>query len=331
VISANHTNSYTLYVVGKNGTLRWAYESPGLRKGLAITVEHVLHLLSQSADGTVASVAGFDEASGAKAYELHLPDSYETLAELRKSGADFVCAAASVSSALPINVTGLFVNMDGNAYVGFSRRVATLRTAACTPGSDVNAREIRVTRAETLMLWQIHPDGTYRTTVIETFSGDQPLSSPVATSSPTHEIIPDNMYGILMSVRVAHRPNWGGIAGTAEEFVYRLDPAGDLIYRFPLPQYAGPLRDEMVIGENDVAFATRGGSLIAFDIGTGKPLWTWDSRTPEISVVMALANGGCAVQTPTALVEVENATTSKELMKGKVLMDWLGNMYTTHN
>ena len=29
--------------------------------------------------------------------------------------------------------------------------------------------------------------------------------------------------------------------------------------------------------------------LIAFDIGTGKELWRWDSKTPEIEVFAALA------------------------------------------
>ena len=46
---------------------------------------------------------------------------------------------------------------------------------------------------------------------------------------------------------------------------------------------------------------------------------------------MALANGNCAVQTPTALVEVENGMTSKELVKGKAMVDWLGHMYIKHN
>ena len=45
----------------------------------------------------------------------------------------------------------------------------------------------------------------------------------------------------------------------------------------------------------------------------------------------ALANGDCLVQTPTALVEVRNSTTSKELMKGKFMIDWQGRMYRKHN
>src|SRR6185312_2806015 len=113
------------------------------------------------------------------------------------------------------------------------------------------------------------------------------------------------------------------------EFVYRINPEGQVVYRFPLPKYTGPLHDEMVTGES-VAFAARGGTLIAFDLRTGKELWRWDSGTPEIEVFAALANGHCAVQTPTALVEVADSVTSKELVKGKAMMDLLGHMCAKH-
>ena len=242
--------------------------------------EHVVHLLSQSADGTIASVTGLDEASGAKAYEIPLPDSYERLVGVRKVGTTFVCTSASVSIPVPIIVSRMFVNMDGNAYVAFTQRATTLGIAACTSGSTVDAGEMRVARDESLVLWQIHPDGAYRTTVVDATNSDESLLSPVTTSSPTNAIVTDNMNGMLIPVQVFHRASWGSAGGAAEEFVYRLDPAGDLVYKFPLPKYTGPLHDEMVIGENDVAFATRGGVLIAFNIRNGKELWSWDSNTP---------------------------------------------------
>lgn len=94
--------------------------------------------------------------------------------------------------------------------------------------------------------------------------------------------------------------------------------------------YTGTLHDDMVIGENDVAFLTRGTVLMAFDLSEGRELWRWDSKTSDISVFVALRNGDCVVQTPTALVEVTNSTTSKELMQGKFIMGWQGQMYRKH-
>jgi hypothetical protein len=37
------------------------------------------------------------------------------------------------------------------------------------------------------------------------------------------------------------------------------------------------------------------------------------------------------VQTPGALVEVDSATESKEILKGKAMMDWQGQVYRKGN
>jgi outer membrane protein assembly factor BamB len=121
------------------------------------------------------------------------------------------------------------------------------------------------------------------------------------------------------------------VHGLPDEMIYRVDEGGEVAYKLPLPKYAGPLHDEMVLGERELGFATRGGFLIAFNVKTGKEIWTWDSYTPGIEVFAALANGGCMVQTPTALVEVDSATESKEIAKGKAMMDWRGQMYIKHD
>jgi hypothetical protein len=138
------------------------------------------------------------------------------------------------------------------------------------------------------------------------------------------------MNGVLIPVQVSRRATWLSPHQEVDELVFGLNSTGTVVYKVPMPGYTGLLHDEMVLGENDTAFATRGGILIAFNQRTGKELWRWDSHTPEIEVFAALANGHCAVQTPTALVEVQDSVTSKELVKGKAMMDWLGHMYVKH-
>jgi hypothetical protein len=87
----------------------------------------------------------------------------------------------------------------------------------------------------------------------------------------------------------------------------------------------------MVIGENNVAFATRGNLLVAFNLISGKQLWRWESSESDVSVFAALANGACLVQTPTGLVEVASSTRAKQVLKGKAMMGWQGQMYLKHN
>jgi hypothetical protein len=150
---------------------------------------------------------------------------------------------------------------------------------------------------------------------------------PLRAAYPTGEILTDGLGGVLLSVRRAPM----GTPDPGDGLVYRVDEEGKVVYRTPMPKYAGPLKDGMVLGENDTGFATRGGTLIAFHVPDGKEMWRWDSHTPQIEVVAALAGGACAVQTPTAVVKVDSATESTEMLEGHVMMDWLGHMYRKHN
>jgi outer membrane protein assembly factor BamB len=97
VISANRADSYTVYVVGKDGNLRWQHNLPGSRKALAISTDHLAYLLSQSHDATSASLAVFEEGDGRSKFEIQVPNSSEGLTSLRREGAKFVCSADSTS------------------------------------------------------------------------------------------------------------------------------------------------------------------------------------------------------------------------------------------
>jgi len=130
---------------------------------------------------------------------------------------------------------------------------------------------------------------------------------------------------------MTHPLNSASRSQPADEFVYRLDPEGNILFAIPMPKYAGQLHDEMVIGQDNIAFATRGGLVVAFDLTHGKDLWHWDSGANGVTVFAALANGDVLVQTPAALVEVHDADTAKELMQGKFIMDWQGHLYRKHN
>ena len=93
----------------------------------------------------------------------------------------------------------------------------------------------------------------------------------------------------------------------------------------------GTVRVTAVLGEKDLGFTTRGCLLIAFNTREGKELWRWDARVRGVEVFAALADGSCLVQTPTALVAVHGPAEAREVMKGKALMGWNGQIYRKHN
>ena len=331
LISANRTNAYTLYAVGKDGRLRWQLELQGHRKSLAISTTHLVYLLNESVDGTKNNIKGINEFSGEERFDISLPTSREVQVNIQNQGDKLVCASGESSKPSRLYTSRISVNMDGYAYVTFTQNQWTLKSLKCNAGSTLDSSHINLSREENVMLWQIHEDGTYRSTTVESVRSDQLSTAPMSVASPTGALVTDNQYGLLIPVRLSPDIHSQGPSELADEFVYRVDANGDVLYKFPLPKYTGLLKDEMVIGENATAFVTRGGVLIAFDINAGKEIWRWNSKTSEISVFAALANGDCLVQTPTALVEVTNSSISRQVLQGKIMMDWQGRMYRKHN
>jgi len=331
LIGATTPTSFTLYTVGKDGKLRWQHTWTGLRKSLAISTDHILYLVNQSSDSTTTSLTALDDAAGKKLLELPVPASQDRFVNLKNDGAAFSCTSTSASTPARTIVSRVMVNMDGFAYLAFTQNDRKLAVAKCKPGSPANPGDISLTRNENLTLWQIHQDGSYHSILVENYKGEQQLNTPINALSPTNGLMTDNLNGTLIPVQLSHQSGWEGTTSAADEFVYRVDEGGEVAYKYPLPKYTGTLHDDMVIGNDDIAFATRAGILIAFNVRSGKDLWRWDSNLPEITVFAALANGHCLVQTDTALVEVESSTKSKEILKGKAMMGWNGQMYLKHN
>jgi protein-L-isoaspartate O-methyltransferase len=121
---------------------------------------------------------------------------------------------------------------------------------------------VRGAELDQLVLSKIDPDGALHPTVIEAKKMKQPLSAPASVIAPTDAITTDNKNGILVSVKQSRGDGSETTDEAADEFVYRVNQDGELVFRFQLPKYSGSRKDDMVIGENNVAFATRGKYLI---------------------------------------------------------------------
>ena len=329
LISANRPESFTLYAVGKDGNLRWRHTFNGIRKGHAYNLEHLVHVLGQSADGTVTTLTVLDEVTGDQKFEFVLPASHLIQTNVRREGNNVVCASGPISTPIRTIPSELLVNSDGFAYLAFTQNEWTLSTAGCKPGSTVAPRDVSIARNEKIILWQIHPDGTYRGNVVEEFKGKRRVSEPVSVASPSGAIIPDGLDGVLLAVRWSHNLLLEHVDDPPNELVYRVTRDGEVAYKFPLPRRASALHDEMVLGDHDLGFASRGGVLVAFNVRTGKELWRWDSNTPEISVYLATAGGGCVVQTPEGVVLVENGAKTRDIVQGKAIINWQGQWLRT--
>ncbi len=325
-VSADRTDSFTLYAIGSDGKLRWEHSAQGSRKALAISPADGALLLSQSVDGTEASLERIDELTGEEKFNDAVPPSYVEQVGIRTEGTKFVCTPGSISTPSRIYISRVRVNMDGLPYLTFTQNSTKLETSGCRPGSSVDPSQVSASHESELVLWQLQPNGTYRSTVVEAIRDEHSSTAPSTIVLPTGAVVTDNMNGLLLPVRWRQEPGPDNSSGAEQEFIYRIDPAGNVVYKLPVPLSTGHENDEMVIASNELGYATRAGILIAFNVTTGKDLWHWDSKTSEITVFAALANGGCMVQTPTALVEVDGPDNWKEVAKGKFSVDWMGHL-----
>jgi hypothetical protein len=308
IVTATRSDSYTLYVVGKDGKLGWRHRFEGMRKGYALNASNLIHLLNQSVDGTSTTISAWDGTSGTEKFNLKFPVSYEDEVNVEGSGDKILCSSGrSVSRALHADTSGLFINTDGNAYAAFTQKHWIVGTDKCAAGSVVDPQKVYFSHDDQLVLWQIQSDGSHRDIIVEASKQSRlAFATPVSVISPTGDIIPDGLGGVLLSIRSSPRAVTRQKAeGLSNEFVYRVAGDGELAFKFPLPRYAGHLHDEMVLGEQDLGFATRGSLLIAFNVHDGNEVWRWDSKIPEVKINMATGGGGCLVDTPEGLVLVE--------------------------
>ena len=330
LISANRPDSYTLYTVGQDGATRWQHKLPGRRKAHAYTLTHVIHILSQSSDGQAARLTGFNEQTGDRKFELAVPPSEWHLTNLKKAGDRLSCAPDTTSIPVPTAISGLFVDPNGLAYLAFAQSEWTWGSPPCRANAAPDPHKVIFSTNDRLVLWQIHDDGAVRSTTLEETRQSLPLSESSAVSAPTGAIIPDGLDGVLLSVRKSPAALTADQKRPAEEFVYRLNPEGAVVYRFNLPRYEGKLHDDMVLGEDGLGFVARGGALVAYNVPEGKELWRWTSPQP-VEILAALHDGACLVQLPSAVFRVASPTDARKVLDGRVMMDWQGRMYRKHN
>lgn len=315
VFAVTRRDSYSLYVVGKDGKLRWRHKFDGVRKGYAVNAENTLHLVNESVDGSSATISGWDASTGVEKFKLTIPASYEGEVNLERSGDRILCAPGrTIDHPLHAATSGIFVNTNGDAYLAFNQKRWILKTDKCVAGSVVDPQTVYFSRDDRLVVWRIQPEGSHREFLVdESRQPHLPLAAPVTITSPTGDIIPDGFGGILFSIRWSSTHATQPAEDAPREFVYRVTEEGELAYRFSLPGYSGTLHDEMVLGEQELGFATRGSQLVAFKVREGNEVWRWNSGEPGLQINMATAGGGCIVETTEGLVLIEEGV-KKQLM-----------------
>jgi outer membrane protein assembly factor BamB len=297
IVASIHPGSYMVYSVSADSKVRWHHFFQGIWRGHALSAEGLLHLLTQSADTFKATITALDETTGEQKFSLPLPGSHELNLNLRATRDGIICVPGKQPAhPLAILPSNLFINIDGDAYAAFTVMEATVGVDQCDAGAAIDPVKVYYSTDDNLMLWRIHPDGSYQATTIDKYTIEHaPAGTPTKVILPTGAIIPDGLGGVLLSVRWMPSKVMQNIPPEPDEFVYGITAEGGVAYKLPLPHYKGKLHDGMVLGEEESGFVTRGNIVIKFNVRTGAELWERDLDGP-LEIMAALADGGVIVK-----------------------------------
>jgi hypothetical protein len=161
------------------------------------------------------------------------------------------------------------------------------------------------TRNANLSLMRVSPDGGV---------GFSPLDSSTGPGGPGGgEVIPDGQGGVLAT--------WSNSSN--ETVMADIGTPGGVQMNFP--DFPSGITS-MVLGDNGTAFATDGHSVVAFNVPSLAPTWTYGSGGGQLSFVAATSNGGVAVDdSQQGIIQLDSSGTASAPVAGLQGAQYFGN------
>jgi hypothetical protein len=291
---------------GNTGQTSWTYTSfvsqdsdqqTFVTQPLAVGTDGTVYTLSQTLvyspdhswwDWLPSHVLGLDVATGQPKFSLELPqDMYSTCNQLGHG---------------PGGMGPVSVMPDGSATFEF----VTLEESLLCQGGLTSTQKLYLMTLQGGGGLAQQTLGTSESTFNENQDGWVPYGP---TPYVPGEVIPDGEGGSMAS--------WGEYTTCANAQCLVMKDIGQVkighagaIYTPPLTvyQYAGMQMAQMILGENHVAFASDGATIVALDINSGTSLWTapyGGGSSPPM--VAATAGGGLLVDETNRLVTYDSS------------------------
>lgn len=192
--------------------------------------------------------------------------------------------------------------------------------------------ETSVSDHKMLQLLTVQPDGSFTTQTVQNFDFEQTgcqggCNDPGASYFP-NEVVPDGLGGLLATW--TGNDSQLGITSGSAALVRHFDPSGGILdYAVPFASSSwfrvglglANVPQQLVVGENGIAFGSDGQSIIAFGVNDGSEQWTFQPVGFQGSALLAPATQGglAAVQladfngefdaNPTSLVSFDSTGT----------------------
>jgi hypothetical protein len=286
LLERGHATDSMVSLNGKDGSELWRYRSPGrLGKDWTSNYNHDIGIVETLADPVGSALLILDDRTGKVRFRIPLPNSSTTIKNLKCiSGND-------ISNVRAARAGSILTSSDGNIYVQVEVHNEMSDALPCKTGQYVFDNSIS--------LLKITPDGKteWKTFIhIHSDANGNYVAQPRVFAGET---IPDGLGGVLAAWTYASPGNKEGEKPHFEARLTRINSSDQFDYTLPMPGWtANPMSvfdENMVLGEQDILYATDNHILISFDIKSGEMKWARHPPTGEIAIDWSTSGGGVLV------------------------------------
>jgi hypothetical protein len=271
-----------------DGKQNWAYQSPGrLTNSWTVNANDDIGIVETISNPPSSAFLMLDGKIGSPKFKFPFPDSSSTLAGVRCSD-----PKRNILNNVRPSVSGApFTNTDGNMYLQVEVHVESVDYEACTPK--------QYSFDERLLLLRVTPDGEPEWKTFQHIHADGDGGFAVQDRMFAGETIPDGFGGVLAAWTYVDAHTKPHEPMHTEARVSRISSDDQRDFTLPMPFWTpglnGLFNSNMVLGDNNILYATNGVVLVRFDTQTGLTDWVRHPPTGQIALDHATAGGGVLV------------------------------------
>jgi hypothetical protein len=271
-----------------NGKQNWEYSSPGrLTNSWTVNSGDDIGIVETIPSPPSAAFLILDGETGSAKFRIPFPASSSTLTGIRCSD-----PIRNVFSNVRPSVSGSpFTNTDGNMYVQVEVHIESVDYKAC--------KAEQYSFDERLLLLRVTPKGEPEWKTFQHIHADGTGGFAVQDRLFAGETIPDGFGGVLAAWTYVDAHTKPHEPMHTEARISRISNEDQRDFTLPMPYWTPGLNsffdENMVLGDNNILFATNGVVVVRFDTQTGLADWVRRPPAGQIALDHATAGGGVLV------------------------------------
>jgi hypothetical protein len=297
---------YYLEDLDQNGVERWRFSTQLYGEEFAVAPNGTVYLIEEDHAATQKYVVAIDGLSGAEVGRFFIPNSETGTRDLLDVFDDqgrFLkrkCSSGASTVHLVTSGTGrLAIDLDGNVILPFTSGRTIFDAEPCTEGDTFDDHDQATLDKSTLdyeqdlQLLMITPDHSVSFQTVASFAYfGQGWTHPVENVSVVGGTSPAPNGMSLFTGQYSIVPLFGRLPAVLQETrLFAVGQGGSLAYTLTLSSSALGQRNDIVLGEGNTAYTTRGGTIFRFDASTGAEISRFQASGGHADLLAATREG----------------------------------------